>query len=77
MIDNEKFKKIREDFFNKKITTEDYKQLLIEVCNLNSYKDFYEFAEKEIKKLQDFIKNQEENINKKMENLINNQIKEK
>ena len=32
--------------------------------------------EKEIKKLQDFIKNQEENINKKMENLIDN-IKEK
>lgn len=75
MIDNEKFKKIKENFFNKKITTEDYKQLLIEVYNLNSYKDFYEFAEKEIKKFQDFIKNQEENINKKMENLINN-IKE-
>ena len=56
MIDNEKFKKIKEDFFNKKITTEDYKQLLIEICNLNSYKDFYELAEKEIKKLQDFIK---------------------
>ena len=77
MIDNEKFKKIKENFFNKKITTEDYKKLLIEICNLNSYKDFYEFAEKEIKKLQDFIKNQEENINRKMENLINNQIKEK
>ena len=39
MIDNEKFKKIKEDFFNKKITTEDYKKLLIEICNLNSYKD--------------------------------------
>lgn len=75
MIDNEKFKKIKENFFNKKITTEDYKQLLVEIYNLNSYKDFYEIVEKEIKKLQDFIKNQEENINKKMENLIDN-IKE-
>lgn len=76
MIDNEKFKKIKENFFNKKITTEDYKQLLVEVCNLNSYKDFYEIVEKEIKKLQDFIKNQEENINKKMENLIDNMKEE-
>lgn len=76
MIDNEKFKKIKENFFNKKITTEDYKQLLVEIYNLNSYKDFYEIVEKEIKKLQDFIKNQEENINKKMENLIDNMKEE-
>lgn len=70
MINVNDFANIKEKFFNKQVSQEDYKLLIEEINDINNYKDFLEFVEKQTIVLKNFISQKEENFNKRMKNLI-------